>query len=104
MAQTLVTFEELPGLAGRDLGRSEWLEITQERIQQFADATDDQQWIHVDAEGNDEKQIADIATADVLNDPAGWLRLVPTHWQPGAWLDCYRTAYVVAWAERAAEA
>lgn len=50
MAQTLVTFEELPGLAGRDLGRSEWLEITQERIQQFADATDDQQWIHVDAE------------------------------------------------------
>jgi len=50
------------------------------------------------------ERAADIATADVLNDPAGWLRLVPTHWQPGAWLDCYRTAYVVAWAERAAEA
>jgi acyl dehydratase len=34
---------------GRELGVSEWLEISQERINQFADATGDHQWIHVDA-------------------------------------------------------
>lgn len=35
---------------GRDLGYSDWLEITQERIDTFADATGDHQWIHVDPE------------------------------------------------------
>jgi len=39
---------ELLDAVGRDLGASEWLEITQERIDRFADATGDQQWIHVD--------------------------------------------------------
>lgn len=39
---------ELKGSVGRDLGHSEWLEITQERIDQFAEATGDHQWIHVD--------------------------------------------------------
>lgn len=34
---------------GRPLGESQWVTITQERINQFADATDDHQWIHVDA-------------------------------------------------------
>jgi acyl dehydratase len=33
---------------GRELGVSDWLEITQDRINQFADATGDHQWIHVD--------------------------------------------------------
>jgi len=42
--------EELIASVGRDLGHSEWMEITQQRVQQFADATDDQQWIHVDVE------------------------------------------------------
>ena len=36
--------------AGTDLGFSDWLEITQDRIDTFADATDDHQWIHVDPE------------------------------------------------------
>ena len=40
----------LTGAVGRDLGNTDWLEVTQERIQQFADATDDHQWIHVDIE------------------------------------------------------
>jgi acyl dehydratase len=40
----------LAGAVGRDLGSTPWLEVTQERIQQFADATDDHQWIHVDVE------------------------------------------------------
>jgi acyl dehydratase len=42
--------DELKSLVGKDLGVSEWLEITQERVNTFADATDDHQWIHVDPE------------------------------------------------------
>lgn len=41
---------ELAGSIGAHLGYSNWLEITQERINAFADATDDHQWIHVDPE------------------------------------------------------
>jgi acyl dehydratase len=37
-------------LAGADLGPGDWLEITQERVNAFADATGDHQWIHVDPE------------------------------------------------------
>jgi acyl dehydratase len=39
---------ELAEYAGREIAVTEWLEITQERINQFADATDDHQWIHID--------------------------------------------------------
>ena len=35
---------------GREIAVTEWLEITQERINKFADATDDHQWIHIDPE------------------------------------------------------
>lgn len=45
---TTVAYEEAAGLAGTDLGFTEWLEITQDRVNVFADATDDHQWIHVD--------------------------------------------------------
>jgi acyl dehydratase len=41
---------EIAALAGRDLGHTDWLEITQDRVNLFAEATDDQQWIHVDVE------------------------------------------------------
>jgi acyl dehydratase len=44
------TFESLPSLAGREIGVSDWVEITQDRINKFADATGDHQWIHVDVE------------------------------------------------------
>ena len=47
---TVNGIDELKGLAGQDLGHSEWLEITQERVNTFADATGDHQWIHVDVE------------------------------------------------------
>ena len=40
--------EDLPKLIGRELEPSPWLEITQERVNQFADATNDHQFIHVD--------------------------------------------------------
>jgi acyl dehydratase len=39
---------ELAGLSGREVAVTDWLEITQQRINQFADATDDHQWIHID--------------------------------------------------------
>jgi acyl dehydratase len=42
--------EELKDAVGSHLGYSGWLEITQERVNAFADATDDHQWIHVDPE------------------------------------------------------
>ena len=41
---------DLPQHVGADLGETEWLEISQERINTFADATGDHQWIHVDVE------------------------------------------------------
>ena len=42
--------EDIPSLIGTELEPSPWLEITQERINQFADATNDHQFIHVDRE------------------------------------------------------
>jgi acyl dehydratase len=42
--------EGIKSLVGRDLGKSDWIEITQEKVNTFADATGDHQWIHVDPE------------------------------------------------------
>lgn len=42
--------DEVEKAVGEDLGRSEWMDITQERVNLFADATGDHQWIHVDPE------------------------------------------------------
>jgi acyl dehydratase len=50
MATVFANPGELLGAVGRDLGKSDWLEITQQRIDLFADATGDHQWIHVDPE------------------------------------------------------
>jgi acyl dehydratase len=50
MSITVNGLDELKKLAGSDLGTSEWIEVTQERINTFADATGDHQWIHVDPE------------------------------------------------------
>ncbi len=50
MSITVNGLDELKKLAGSGLGTSEWIEITQERINTFADATGDHQWIHVDPE------------------------------------------------------
>jgi acyl dehydratase len=44
------TLEDLRGFAGREIALTDWLEITQERINQFADATEDHQWIHTEPE------------------------------------------------------
>ncbi|WP_024506069.1 MaoC family dehydratase [Bradyrhizobium sp. ARR65] len=43
-------FDEIKSAVGQEVGASEWVEITQDRINQFAEATCDEQWIHVDQE------------------------------------------------------
>jgi acyl dehydratase len=48
--RTTTTIAELPSLKGQELGTSDWFEVTQDRVNTFADATDDHQWIHVDVE------------------------------------------------------
>jgi acyl dehydratase len=45
-----VELKDLAGLVGTEVGVSDWLEVTQARVNQFADATGDHQWIHVDVE------------------------------------------------------
>ena len=50
MSSTTTMLTDLPSLKGQVLGVTEWLEVTQERVNTFADATDDHQWIHVDQE------------------------------------------------------
>jgi acyl dehydratase len=47
---TTVAVADLPTLAGKHLGHSRWVEITQRHIDTFADLTGDDQWIHVDPE------------------------------------------------------
>ena len=47
---TSVDLSRLGDLAGREVGVSDWLLVAQDRIDAFADATGDRQWIHVDAE------------------------------------------------------
>lgn len=42
--------DEVIAAVGRHLGHSDWITVTQEQIDQFADATGDHQWIHVDVE------------------------------------------------------
>ena len=44
------SFEEIEAATGEEVGTSDWVEITQERVDQFAEATGDHQWIHVDEE------------------------------------------------------
>jgi len=62
MATVFQTPAELASAIGKPLGRSDWLEISQERIDRFAEATGDRQWIHVDplraAQGPFKKTIA----------------------------------------------
>ena len=48
--RTFTDLAELEAAVGEELGTTDWMEITQERVNLFADATDDHQWIHVDEE------------------------------------------------------
>jgi len=46
----IATLAELKSLVGQEVAVSDWVEITQERVNLFADATGDHQWIHLDVE------------------------------------------------------
>ncbi|MGH8789684.1 MAG: MaoC family dehydratase [Cupriavidus necator] len=48
--RTIATLEELEGLQGQEVAVSDWIEVTQQQVNQFADATGDHQWIHIDVE------------------------------------------------------
>jgi len=48
--RTFTSADDITGAVGETIGTSDWLEITQERVNTFADATGDHQWIHVDVE------------------------------------------------------
>lgn len=49
-AEVAVGVDGALGLIGAQLGPTDWIEISQQRVNAFADATDDRQWIHVDVE------------------------------------------------------
>jgi len=46
----IANIAELANYAGKEVGISDWLEVSQERINQFAEATEDRQWIHLDSD------------------------------------------------------
>ena len=48
--RTFAKLTELESLVGEHIADSDWIQVTQERIQLFAEATNDHQWIHVDVE------------------------------------------------------
>jgi acyl dehydratase len=48
--RAIADFDEMKSLVGQELGVSDWIEVDQDRIDKFADATGDHQWIHVDVE------------------------------------------------------
>jgi acyl dehydratase len=48
--KTFKGLDEFVAAEGSQLGPTDWLEVTQDRVNLFADATDDRQWIHVDPE------------------------------------------------------
>ena len=46
--RSFAKLQDLQSMVGQDIGVSEWIEVSQKRIDQFAEATGDHQWIHVD--------------------------------------------------------
>lgn len=48
--QVITSIDDAQSLVGEELGVSDWLEIDQQRVNDFADVTGDHQWIHVDVE------------------------------------------------------
>lgn len=73
---TINSYEEFAALKGKEIGTSEWLEVNQERINQFADATLDHQWIHVDAERAKEGPFGQTIVHGYLT-----LSLLPHMWE-----------------------
>ena len=73
---TINSYEEFEKYVGQQLGTSEWLEIDQDRINAFADATLDHHWIHVDTERAKEGPFGQTIVHGYLT-----LSLLPYLWQ-----------------------
>ena len=73
---TINSYEEFAQYVGQQLGISDWLEVDQERINAFADATLDHQWIHVDPERAKEGPFGQTIVHGYLT-----LSLLPYLWQ-----------------------
>ena len=73
---TINSYEEFAQYVGQQLGISDWLEVDQERINAFADATLDHQWIHVDTERAKEVPFGQTIVHGYLT-----LSLLPYLWQ-----------------------
>ena len=72
------SYDEFASFLGKKLGESEWLEVNQERINLFADATLDHQWIHVDVErAKPRSQFKSTIAHGYLT-----LSLLPHLWEP----------------------
>ena len=65
---------ELKAVVGEHLGYSEWMEITQERVNQFAEATGDHQWIHVDRRAGEEGEPVRRARSRTATSRCRWRR------------------------------
>lgn len=77
MKRIIENFEELQALEGQELGVSEWQEITQEQINQFADVTLDHQWIHTDVE----RAKAESPFHSTIAHGYLTVSLLPYHWE-----------------------
>lgn len=73
---TINSYEEFEQYLGQEIGKSEWIEVSQERINLFADATLDHQWIHVD----EEKARAESPFGQTIAHGYLTLSLLPVMW------------------------
>lgn len=64
-------------------------------VKALAQAAED--WTHRHGDCPDPSEAADLAVVELLNDPSGWPRYVPDHWEPQVWVKLYRAAYAQAW-------
>ena len=55
--RTFTSFDDVAAAVGEDLGTSDWLTIDQERVDRFAEATGDHQWIHVDVRAGEGRPV-----------------------------------------------
>lgn len=77
MKHIIENFEQLKALEGQEIGTSEWQQITQEQINQFADVTYDHQWIHTDVE----RAKAESPFHGTIAHGYLTISLLPYHWE-----------------------
>ena len=77
MAKVIInSYEDFEQYLGKEIGKSEWIEVDQDRINLFADATLDHQWIHVDVE----KAKAESPFGQTISHGYLTLSLLPVMW------------------------